>query len=273
MPTLRRERHRVERAALLVLERLPDSQVIQRAVRMVDVAPGDDRAIGADDARAGERRGRALEELLAQRVGARRAAAALVDEHRPVGHRRVELGQRRQAQLGQHPRGAGAHRGDELRPRHVAPARGEQRQDLGDVRGQLQLRHVIAGPVGEADEVRVALDQARHHGAAAQVDDASRRGRRGVVAHLDEAPVPDRHRVHDAVRGRPSCGSCRSRRRGAARSMPLRPASRRAARLARPAAAARRRRPWQRRPEKVAARQIRGLFLSLVSSLIDSSLP
>ncbi len=51
--------------------------------------------------------------------------------------------------------------------RHVAAlaARGEHRQDLGDVRRELPLRDVVAGPVGEADEVGVALDQARHDGA------------------------------------------------------------------------------------------------------------
>ena len=162
----RRERHRIERAPLLVLERLPDAQMIERAVRVVHAGNGDERAIGADDARPGERRRRALEELLAERVGARRSAAALVEEHRPVGHGRVELGERRQAQLGEHPRRAGAHGRDELTVRHALPARGEQRQDLGDVRGKLPLRDVIAGPVGEADEVRVALDQTRHHGTA-----------------------------------------------------------------------------------------------------------
>ena len=47
----RRVRHRVERAALLVVEGLPDAQVVEGAVRHVRVAAGD-RAVGADDDRA-----------------------------------------------------------------------------------------------------------------------------------------------------------------------------------------------------------------------------
>ncbi len=84
---------------------------------------------------------------------ARRPAAALVEEYRPVGHRGVELGERRQAQLGEHPRRAGAHRGDELARRHVLPSRGEHRQDFGEVDRELPLRDVVAGAVGQADEV------------------------------------------------------------------------------------------------------------------------
>ena len=64
---LRRERHRVERAALLVLEGLADAQVIKGPVRMVDAADGDERAVGTDRTGASERCGCALEERLAQR--------------------------------------------------------------------------------------------------------------------------------------------------------------------------------------------------------------
>ena len=190
----RGKRLSVESAALFVLEGLADAQVVQRAVRVVHARDGGERAVRADDARAGARRRRALEELLAQRVGARRSAAPLVEEHWPVGHRRVDFRERRQAQLGEHPRGAGAHRRDELPRRHFrlgGAARCERRQDSGDVRGELPLRHVIAGTVGEAYEVRVALDEPRHHGAAVEVDDVRPRAGVGGVADRDEAAVAD----------------------------------------------------------------------------------
>ena len=195
----RRVRHRVERAALLVLEGLPDAQVVERAVRVVHARDGGERAVGADDARPGERGRRALEELFAERVGARGSAAALVEEHRPVGHRRVDLGERRQAQLGEHPRRAGTHRRDELTRRNALPARGEQRQDLGKVRSKLPLRHVIAGTVREADEMRVALDESRHHRASVQIDDALSRSRIRCVSDRNEAAVADRDRAHHPI--------------------------------------------------------------------------
>ena len=83
-PDARRVAHRVDRAPLPVLERLAHAQVVERAVRLVRVA-GRDRALGADDHRAGQRVGDALEERLAEAVRHRGPAAAGVDEDRPVG--------------------------------------------------------------------------------------------------------------------------------------------------------------------------------------------
>ena len=83
--------------------------------------------------------------------------------------------------------------------RHVAPARGEHLQHLGEVRGQLDLGHVVAGPVGQADEVRVAFDQARHHGAAAQVDDLGVAPGVRVAPHRGKAPLADADGVDDRV--------------------------------------------------------------------------
>src|SRR5262249_44977508 len=79
------------------------------------------------------------------------------------------------------------------------PPGGEQGQDLGDVGGELPLGDVIAGPVGEAHEVRVALDDPGHHGAAVQVDDLHASTGIGGVAHRHEAPVPDGHRADHTV--------------------------------------------------------------------------
>ena len=167
---------------------------------MVHARNRGERAVGADDAGPGERGCRGLEELLAKRVGASGSAAALVEEHRPVGHGRVDLGERRQAQLGEHPRRAGAHCSDELTLGHGRAACREQRQDLGEVRSKLPLRYVIAGTVREADEVRVALDEPRHYGAPVQIDDLLSRSRiRRIYSDRNEAAVADCHRLHHGL--------------------------------------------------------------------------
>ena len=195
----RRVRHRIERAALLVLEGLPDAQVVKRPVRVVHARDGGERTVGADDARSGERGRRALEELFPERVGASGSAATLVEEHRPVGHHRVDLGERRQAQLGEHPRRASTHSRDELTRRNTLPARCEERQDLRKVRSKFPLRHVIAGTVREADEMRVTLDESRHHRASVQIDDALSRSRIRCVSDRNEAAVADCHRAHNPI--------------------------------------------------------------------------
>ena len=116
-PDACRVRHRVERAALLVIERLPDAEVVEGSVRLVRVAGGD-RAVGADRHRPGQRVGDVLEERLAEAVRDRRAAAALVEEHRPVRNGLVELGEVRQAPLGEEVGVPAAHASDELAGRH-----------------------------------------------------------------------------------------------------------------------------------------------------------
>jgi len=134
---------------------------------MVHARNRGERAVGADDAGPGERGCRGLEEQLAKGVGASGAAATLVEEHRPVGHDRIDFGERGQAQLGEHPRRAGAHCSNELSLGHGRAACREHRQDLREVRSKFPLRYVIAGTVRETDKVRMALDEPRHHGAPA----------------------------------------------------------------------------------------------------------
>ena len=188
--------HRIERAALLVLEGLADAQVVERGVRLARVA-AEDRAVGLDGDRGV---GHALEESLAERVDARRAAAAEVQEHRPVGHGAIELGERGLPALEPDVRRARAHRGDESPDRHVAArAAGlEDREHFGHVGGELPLRDVVPGAIRQTHEVRMAFDEAWHHRGAPEIDDAPVAAT-VAVAHLREAPVADGHRRDDPI--------------------------------------------------------------------------
>ena len=88
----RRVAHRVLRAALLIRERLPLPQLVQRARRRIRrLEAAGDRAVGADlDAGL-------LEEPLAERVRHGRARERQLDEHGMIRRHGVELGERREA--------------------------------------------------------------------------------------------------------------------------------------------------------------------------------
>ena len=77
------------------------------------------------------------------------------------------------------------------------PAGLEQGEDLGDIPRQLDLGDVVSGAIGEADEVRVALDQPGDDRASPQVDDARVAAAPLGAAHLVELPVADQHRGND----------------------------------------------------------------------------
>ena len=123
---------------------------------------------------------------------------ALVEEHRPIRHRLVELFQRGVTMLGPLVRVPAAHRGDPLPLGHALAARGERLLHLFD-RGRVLEDGVVAGAVGQADDVDVRLDQAGHHRAALEVDDAGARGARQVVADAGDAVVVDVEAADDAV--------------------------------------------------------------------------
>ncbi len=109
------------------------------------------------------------EERAASRVGRGRTGEAQEDQHRVVGRRGVELGERRQALLGELRRVPSAHRGDELSGRDALRARLDRRLHLGDRRRRFE-RRVIAGADPEQDDVVVVVDEAGHDGPAAQID-------------------------------------------------------------------------------------------------------
>ena len=169
--------HRVERAPLLVLERLQTPQEEESGVRRpAREASGRDRAVGSRvhgnvlrvRARAGVG---GVEERLAEAVRRARAGEPRVEEHRPVRHRFVELGPRRHAVLGPLVRVEAAHRRDPCAVGHARTSRGQRFLDLLD-RSRVLEDRVVTGPVGEAYDVDVALDHAGDDGAPLQVDRA-----------------------------------------------------------------------------------------------------
>ena len=134
-----------------------------------------------------------VEERLAQAVRRARPGEPLVEQHGDVRDRRVEFLTRRMAVLGPLVGMPAAHRRDPLALRHVLPPGRERFLNLADRRGVLEHR-VIAGPVGQADDVHVAFDEAGHDGSPFEVHDARVGGTGGRgVADRDEPAVPDRH--------------------------------------------------------------------------------
>jgi len=132
-------------------------------------------------------------------VDFRGVTLSLIQQHRPVRHGIVQLLQRGMTMLCPLVRMPPAHGRDPLSLRYVLPARGERLLDFTGRPRVLQDR-VISGPVGQADDVHVRLDEAGDDGAAVEVDDAGARtscGRR--VADSGKAAVPNRHRPRDGV--------------------------------------------------------------------------
>ena len=201
-----RIRHHVERAALLVFERLHPAQEEQCARgRTAHRAGGrDDAGLGDADlldvGMGGRRRIGGVEDLLAEAVGHARSREALVEQHRPIGDRIVELLQSRVTMLGPLVRVPAAHRRDPLAFGDALPPRGERLLDLSD-RGRVLEDRVIAGAIGEAHAVDMAFDDARHDRAPLQIDHL-RAGLRGDVvrrADRSEAAVADGHGIRDGV--------------------------------------------------------------------------
>jgi hypothetical protein len=147
----------------------------------------------------------ALEERLAERIGPGRTAATLVEEHRAGSQHgvRVELGDGGQpggglaGRGGQEVRRAGAHRGDELPLGHVPHPRGEDGQQLRDVGRQLPLGGVIAGAVGQAQDVHMTLDEAWDDRAPAKVDLLLSVAGVGLRADGHDAAIFDLDRADD----------------------------------------------------------------------------
>jgi hypothetical protein len=87
-------------------------------------------------------------------------------------------------------------------PRAARYVSGARREDLLHVadRGGVFERRVIPGPVPHQHHVIVVVDDARHDGAAFQVDPAARGRCRRRVAHRGDPAGADRHARGDAVR-------------------------------------------------------------------------
>ena len=163
----RRIRHRLRGAAQLVIEGLHAPHVVQRAGRGTAARKSRwrDGAIVRDrnllDVGMDRRRGvHFIEQLLAQTVGDRRAGESLVEQHRSIGDGLVQLAARRATALRPLVRDPAAHRGDPLAVRNVLAPRRQRLLDLAD-RIRVLEDGVVAGPVGEADDVDVRLDQSR----------------------------------------------------------------------------------------------------------------
>jgi hypothetical protein len=69
-----------------------------------------------------------------------------------------------------------------------------------DRRGVLE-DGVVAGPVGEADDVNVGLDQPRHHRTPAEIDDAGPGGAGEAIADPGDAVVVDPQFADDPAGG------------------------------------------------------------------------
>src|SRR5438034_7268714 len=103
------------------------------------------------------------------------------------------------AMLGPLVRMPAAHRRDPLALWDFLAPRSQRFLDLPDRRCVLE-NGVIAGTVGQAHAVDVALDDSRYDSAPLQIDDsrvwpASRR----CISNSGEAAVPDRHSTGDGV--------------------------------------------------------------------------
>ena len=143
-----------------------------------------------------------VEELLAQRIGRGCSVEALVQEHRPVGHRIVQLFQCREAMLAPQVRMRRADRRNPLALGDGVSVRGQHVLHFANRGRALHVQRVVAGAVGGVEAVEVGVDESRHDRAPAKVDHLRRREAapmRRRIADRREAAVADGHRARDGV--------------------------------------------------------------------------
>ena len=112
-------------------------------------------------------------------------------------------------------------RGDPRTARDGCRARGDTFLHIGN-RGRVLERHVIPGTISHEHDVVVVVDDAGHDGASSEIDHtgARARRRRGGI-HGGKNDRSGSTRCRQSCSSRPSCGSCRSRRRDRRSSHPV----------------------------------------------------
>jgi hypothetical protein len=117
-----------------------------------------------------------------------------------IRRRLVELGERRQAALGEPVQVPAADAGDELArgEGELRDARGDHLLQLGDRAGGLDDAHLVPRVLAAADEVHVRVDESRDHRRAFEIDRARARPEAAAAVERDDAPGADRDRGRDA---------------------------------------------------------------------------